>query len=58
MTQIDVPNTPGKFISRWREQGPVDFSTLDEWKTEMELESWLMIAEAALFLDAAELLRC
>lgn len=55
MTQIDVPNTPGKFISRWREQGPVDFSTLNEWKTEMKLESWLMIAEAALFLDAAEL---
>ena len=55
MTQIDVPNTPGKFISRWREQGPVDILVLEEWKTEMELESWLMISEAALFLDAAEL---
>ena len=49
MTQIDVPNTPGKFISKWREHGPVDFSILEEWKDEMELESWLMIAEAALF---------
>ena len=55
MTKIDVPNTPGKFISRWREQGPVEISILEEWKNEMELASWLMIAEAALFLDAAEL---
>ena len=55
MTKIDVPNTPGKFISRWREQGPVEISILEEWKDEMKLASWLMIAEAALFLDAAEL---
>ena len=55
MTKIEVPNTPGKFISRWREQGPVEILILEEWKDEMALESWLMIAEAALFLDAAEL---
>ena len=55
MTKIEVPNTPGKFISRWREQGPVEILILEEWKDEMGLESWLMIAEAALFLDAAEL---
>ena len=46
MTQIDVPNTPGKFISRWREQGPVDILILEEWKTEMELDSWLMMVLA------------
>ena len=55
MTKIEVPNTPGKFISRWREQGPVEILILEEWKDEMGLESWLMIAEAALFLDTAEL---
>ena len=55
MTEIDVPNSPGKFISRWRTDGPVDTGTLGNWKDEMAIESWLMIAEAALFLDAAEL---
>jgi hypothetical protein len=56
MTHIDVPNSPGYFISRWREKGPVELEQLIQWKEEMNLESWLMIAEAALFLDAAELL--
>ena len=56
MTQIDIPNSPGLFISRWREKGPVDLEQLILWKEEMELECWLMIAEAALYLDAAELL--
>ncbi len=56
MTQIDVPNTPGFFISKWREKGPVETEILEQWKEEMEIESWLMIAEAAMFLDAAELL--
>mgnify|MGYP001324809951 FL=1 len=56
MTQIDVPNTPGFFISKWREKGPVKNEILEQWKEEMEIESWLMIAEAAMFLDAAELL--
>ena len=55
MTDIEVPNTPGKLVSKWRAEGPVDFITLTNWKEEMAIESWLMIAEAALFLDAAEL---
>ena len=55
MSEIEVPNSPGKFISKWRSEGPVDNSTLATWKDEMNIESWLMIAEAALFLDAAEL---
>tara|TARA_B100001564_G_scaffold358545_1_gene377508 strand:+ start:1976 stop:3049 length:1074 start_codon:yes stop_codon:yes gene_type:complete len=56
MTHIDVPNSPGYLISRWREKGPVELPKLTEWKEEMNIESWLMIAEAAMFLDAAELL--
>ena len=56
MTQIDVPNSPGYFISRWRDKGPVGLEELTDWKEEMKIESWLMIAEAAMFLDAAELL--
>ena len=56
MTHIDVPNSPGFLISRWREKGPVEVDELTKWKEEMSIESWLMIAEAAMFLDAAELL--
>ena len=56
MTHIDVPNSPGYMISRWRDKGPVDIEELTDWKEEMKIESWLMIAEAAMFLDAAELL--
>ena len=56
MTHIDVPNSPGYFISRWRDKGPVDIEELTDWKDEMKIQSWLMIAEAAMFLDAAELL--
>ncbi len=55
MTKIDIPKTPGDFVSLWREQGPVEDSKLELWKEEMVIDSWLMIAEAALFLDAAEL---
>lgn len=55
MSDIEVPNTPGKLVSKWRSEGPVDQVTLSQWKDEMAIESWLMIAEAALFLDAAEL---
>ena len=54
MSEIEVPNSPGVFISKWRADEPVDDSTLEQWKHEMQIESWLMIAEA-LFLDAAEL---
>ena len=56
MSEIDVPHAPGYFISRWREQGPVDLGTLEEWHKEMNWSTWLPLAEAALFLDAAELL--
>ena len=56
LTHIDVPNSPGLLISRWREKGPVKIEKLDEWMQEMNLDSWLMIAEAAIYLDAAELL--
>jgi len=56
MSEIDVPHAPGYFISRWREQGPVDIATLEEWREEMNWSTWLPLAEAALFLDAAELL--
>ena len=56
MTHIDVPNSPGYLISRWRDKGPVNLEQLTKWKEEMKIESWLMIAEAAMFLDAAELL--
>ena len=55
MSEINVPNSPGRFISKWRSEGPVDDATIELWKDEMSIESWLMIAEAALFLDAAEL---
>ena len=55
MSEIEVPNSPGKFVSKWRTDGPVDNITLGNWKDEMEIESWLMIAEAALFLAAADL---
>lgn len=56
MSEIDVPNAPGYFISRWREQGPVDIDTLEQWRAELNWNTWLPLAEAALFLDAAELL--
>ena len=56
MSEIEVPHAPGYFISRWREQGPVDMATLEEWREEMNWSTWLPLAEAALFLDAAELL--
>lgn len=55
MAEIEVPNSPGRLVSKWRSEGPVDDITLAKWKDEMAIESWLMIAEAALFLDAAEL---
>ena len=56
MSNIDVPHAPGYFISRWREQGPVDLETLTAWRDEMNWGTWLPLAEAALYLDAAELL--
>jgi hypothetical protein len=56
MSEIELPKAPGYFISRWREQGPVDMTTLTTWRDEMNWDTWLPLAEAALFLDAAELL--
>lgn len=56
MSEIALPKAPGYFISRWREQGPVDITTLIAWREEMNWDTWLPLAEAALFLDAAELL--
>ena len=56
MTTIESPKGPGVFISRWRNDGPVDSETLEEWKDELQWPSWLTLAEAALFMDAPELL--
>lgn len=56
MTTIETPQGPGHFVSKWRTEGPVDSKTLQQWKDEMEWPSWLPLAEAALFLDAPELL--
>ena len=56
MTVIEPPKGPGTFVSRWRTEGPVDSATLVVWKDELEWPSWLSLAEAALFMDAPELL--
>ena len=56
MTTIEAQEGPGRLISRWRTEGPVDSETLGQWKDEMNWPSWLTLAEAALFLDAPELL--
>ena len=44
------------FISRWREEGPASSEVLESWKDELAWPSWLTLAEAALFMDAPELL--
>ncbi|MBT4069772.1 MAG: hypothetical protein HOL72_06405 [Euryarchaeota archaeon] len=56
MSEINITQAPGNYISKWREQGPVDLETATIWRDEMGFVNWLNIAEAALFLDAAELL--
>ena len=56
MTTIETPQGPGVFISRWRNEGPVDSDALVQWKDELAWPSWLSLAEAALFMDAPELL--
>ncbi len=56
MTVINTPEGPGRLISKWREEGPVAPEVLKEWKEESGWPSWLTLAEAALFLDAPELL--
>lgn len=56
MTTIETPQGPGVFISRWRTEGPVEADVLKQWKEELAWPSWLSLAEAALFMDAPELL--
>lgn len=56
MTTIETPQGPGVFISRWRTEGPVASDVLEQWKDELQWPSWLSLAEAALFMDAPELL--
>jgi hypothetical protein len=56
MTTIETPKGPGVFISRWRTEGPVSSDVLEQWKDELQWPSWLSLAEAALFMDAPELL--
>ena len=56
MTTIETPVGPGVFISRWRTEGPVSSEVLAAWKEEVDWPSWLSLAEAALFMDAPELL--
>ncbi len=56
MTNIESPKGPGVFVSRWRTEGPVDADVLNQWKDELDWPSWLSLAEAALLMDAPELL--
>lgn len=56
MTTIEAQEGPGRLISRWRTEGPVSSDVLVQWKEELNWPSWLTLAEAALFLDAPELL--
>ena len=46
---------PGIFISKWREDGPVSLKEAERWRDEFGWEDWMAIIEAALYLDAAEL---
>ncbi|MDG1546381.1 MAG: hypothetical protein P8Q55_03225 [Candidatus Poseidoniaceae archaeon] len=56
MSEINITQAPGNYISKWRKEGPVDIETATIWRDDMGFKNWLNIAEAALFLDAAELL--
>ena len=56
MTTIELMEGPGQLVSRWRKEGPVSSDVLATWKEEMGWPSWLTLAEAAMFLDAPELL--
>ena len=46
---------PGIFISKWREDGPVSLKKAKQWRDEFGWNDWMAIIEAALYLDAAEL---
>ena len=49
------PKAPGLYISKWREEGPVALEHAEQWRTEFGWNDWMAIIEAALYLDAAEL---
>ena len=49
------PKAPGLFISKWREEGPVEIEVAEQWRTDSGWNDWMAIIEAALYLDAAEL---
>lgn len=46
---------PGIFISKWREEGPVEIEIAEQWRSDLGWNDWMAIMEAALYLDAAEL---
>ena len=50
------PKAPGLFISKWREEGPVSLEEAEEWRNAFGWNDWMAIIEAALYLDAAELI--
>lgn len=49
------PKAPGLYISKWREEGPVSLESARTWRDEFGWDDWMPIIEAALYLDAAEL---
>ena len=50
------PKAPGLFISKWREEGPVLLADAEQWRNDFGWNDWMAIIEAALYLDAAELI--
>ena len=50
------PKAPGLFISKWREEGPVSLEVAEQWRNDFGWKDWMAIIEAALYLDAAELI--
>lgn len=49
------PKAPGLYISKWRQDGPVPLEEAKEWREDFGWKDWMAIIEAALYLDAAEL---
>ena len=49
------PKAPGLFISKWRNEGPVELEVAEQWRSDSGWKDWMAIIEAALYLDAAEL---
>ena len=50
------PKAPGLFISKWREEGPVSLEVAEQWRNDHGWTDWMAIIEAALYLDAVELI--